>query len=351
MSDTILEQINGLDLLYKIQIGAIGTIPVVGGLLSQVASQVVPHKDETAALWEKLMPLVEILIDEKQNEFETRLLNDLREGLGNLIVDWNSTTKDRKKEKFIALDGWFLAHEPRYAPEDTKIPRIKLPFLVLIGTLYLGYLNDLAFHYSASTGEIGKDAAYDLSRLYNKADDYIRLLNGMRIDCAEWRMDLVSVDPGYTAPGGEEPVYGIRIEDKYYPDKPFSEDGKQRYGLRLGITQDQDLRAAQFLLEWRGRVRKELDDQFDQICKPADAWKGYLRAVLQELMYCQEPAGSLTSERMEDILKTFDADGDATELEILEANLVGSIECAQDSDVVLIRMQDDSEWKAKPSNK
>ena len=68
-------------------------------------------------------------------------------------------------------------------------------------------------------------------------------------------------------------------------------------------------------------------------------------------MYCQEPAGSLTSERMEDILKTFDADGDATELEILEANLVGSIECAQDSDVVLIRMQDDSEWKAKPSNK
>ena len=173
----------------------------------------------------------------------------------------------------------------------------------------------------------------------------------MRIDCAEWRMDLVSVDPGYTAPGGEEPVYGIRIEDKYYPDKPFSEDGKQRYGLRLGITQDQDLRAAQFLLEWRGRVRKELDDQFDQICKPADAWKGYLRAVLQELMYCQEPAGSLTSERMEDILKTFDADGDATELEILEANLVGSIECAQDSDVVLIRIQDDSEWKAKPSNK
>lgn len=104
MSDTILEQIDGLDLVYKIQIGTIGSIPVVGGLLSQVVSQVIPHKDETAELWEKLMPLVEVLIDEKQNKFETRLLNDLREGLGKLIVDLNSIAKDRKKEKFIALD-------------------------------------------------------------------------------------------------------------------------------------------------------------------------------------------------------------------------------------------------------
>lgn len=169
---------------------ALSMIPVIGGLLSGLATIFWPQSESQPDLtWDVIEKGVATIAGELIDRNNTQLRLDGLQALIKLYIDADKDTK-QKSDFFDELISWFAENKAYYF--KSTAPWLTMPYFVSVGTLQLTTLREQAFSWQEIFGTPDPHPDKRLKILQDAIDEYREGAKKIHEKCLAWRQSKVT---------------------------------------------------------------------------------------------------------------------------------------------------------------